>query len=135
MDKRITEILAIPFVHPKLFREHHGNIYLSNRKLRSCYVLWKNAFEKHVSLKVAVPFRYEKHTIIRAPWDNALEALEASLEHFKAKVDLFLPESYVAILKLEDTTNLSHLFGQIEQCCHMIVKMHLEETPEFGFVL
>ncbi|KAI5318024.1 hypothetical protein L3X38_037732 [Prunus dulcis] len=56
------------------------------------------------SLKAAAPFRYERHAIIRAPWDNALEAFEVSLEHFKANVDLFLSEFNVASFNLSITT-------------------------------
>ncbi|PQP96553.1 hypothetical protein Pyn_38217 [Prunus yedoensis var. nudiflora] len=110
MDKRITEILAIPFVNPKPCRHHHGNKYPSNRNFQSCYIPWQNAFDKHVSLKVAASFRYERDVAIRASWDIALEAFEASLEPFKMKVDLFLPESNVVMLKLKDATNLKCLF-------------------------
>ncbi|CAL9025368.1 unnamed protein product, partial [Prunus brigantina] len=138
-DKRITEILAIPFVHPELCRDHHGNNYPSNRNLRNCYVPWQDAFDKHVSLTVA-PFRYERDAFIRAKWDNALEAFEASLEPFKTKVDLFLQMTQLilehASLQNCGLKRIPHiLLGQTEQCCHTIVTMHFEEMPKISYAL
>ncbi|CAB4316821.1 unnamed protein product [Prunus armeniaca] len=88
-----------------------------------------------MSLKATTSFTYERDAAIRAPWDNAFEAFEALLEHVKANVDLFLLMSNVVMLKLQDSTNLMCLFEQTEQCCRMMVKMHLEETPEISCVL
>ncbi|KAH0972393.1 hypothetical protein GBA52_024549 [Prunus armeniaca] len=80
-------VSLIPPVTRRLACGDYGNGAMAEPSL----IYYANAFDIHVSLKAAVLFRYERDATIRAPWGNALEAFEASLEPFKTKVDLFLP--------------------------------------------